>query len=163
MRRASIITVAAVMLAGSVVLSGCGGGSGKPSAKAPPAKPALTRPQFVSRANAVCRRAKLRATRLERPTDLVSYARVARSLVRIASRARDDVADLEPPAADRGIVDAYLAALDSPIRELRRVRTAAYKEDHAEVERRVRRFRLASRRADRLADGFGMAACGTGR
>jgi hypothetical protein len=59
-------------------------------------------------------------------------------------------------------VDVYLAALDGPIRELRRVRVAAYKENHAEAERRVRRFRVASRRADRLADALGLRVCGSG-
>ena len=153
----------AALIAAAAPIAGCGGGSHKPSAKAPPAKPALTREQFVARANSICRRAKLSARGLKRPTDLVSYARVSRSLVTIASRARDGISRLEPPAADRGIIDAYLASFDAPINELRLVRTAAYKEKKEETKRHVARFRALSRRADRLADGYGMTVCGTGR
>jgi hypothetical protein len=161
MRPAAVAASAAVVAILALALAGCGGSGGSKAAKAK-ANPSLTHAQFAARANAICRRAKGRAARVAKPTDLVTYARASRTLLALATRVRDDISGLDPPEADRAVIDSYLAALDAPIRELRRVRIAAYKERHGEVVSGAALFKTESARADRIADAYGMTACGSG-
>jgi hypothetical protein len=150
-RALALVALAALALA----VAGCGGsgGGGKPQ------KQALTRAQLAARIDSICRNAKARAAKVAKPTDLVSYARAARTLLNIATRVRRDVEALDPSDADRAAVSAYAASLDAPIRELRSVRTAAYKEKRSETARGVGRYRQLARQADRRAAELGATAC----
>lgn len=110
------------VVAGVVSLAGCGGSASRTVTVASPAIRPVTRARFIAEADAICRaaNAKLKPYNDEfvrikaRATTLAGLRPALGSLrhgYRVAQARNDELARLEPPPADAGIVSDYLDAL----------------------------------------------------
>ena len=129
------------------MLAGCGDGR-------------LSHGAFVKRADAVCTAYDDATKTTSRPrtyTQIVTYVRKTLPLYQAAI---DKLAELKPPSADEGAVNAWLAADRRVALSIRELGDAAERRDYPSVNVAYSKAELASSAAQRSAAGLGMSVCG---
>lgn len=160
---------AAGLLAATVlVAAGCGGGSGDATdtsahtgatAQAP-----LTKRQFVSQANAVCRERNADVLQLTAPTYGSSPSSVASFLgqyVAISSRAYQRLLGIKPPAELKARYSQYLRATKSQLRVARRAQQAWSSNEFHKAFRLIPKPFAKKSDALTRAKSLGLTACAT--
>jgi hypothetical protein len=118
---------AVTMLVAGLVASGCGGSDKKDAATTAPASgPALTKPQFITAADNICKQTTDKitaaATKLRqsaKKTGTIPVPQVTKFLTETSLPAYDGMLDqlraLTPPTADEKTIDGLIAALAGAI------------------------------------------------
>jgi hypothetical protein len=133
----------------AVLAAGCGGGGER-----------LSKADFVSRADAICRKYEARLDALGQPTNVDELRSFADKALPIAREGRDELGELDPPEALEKTYDAWLAEGDQAIEIVERLRDAAEEGDQAEIQRIAQDAQRADAESNRLARELGFEQCG---
>jgi hypothetical protein len=144
MRRALLIALALAFL-----LTGCGGGSGKP----------LTKTEYASKADAICGKYNDQITSFANPKNLSDLAKVADKTLSILDQAITDLSKLEPPASEKAISDQWLTQVRNLKDDLQEIRDKAKAGDMAGVQAVVPKATDHNSKANALASQLGMSVC----
>jgi hypothetical protein len=144
MRRALLIALALAFL-----LTGCGGGSGKP----------LTKTEYASKADAICGKYNQKITSFANPKNLSDLAKVADKTLSILDQAITDLSKLEPPASEKAISDQWLTQVRNLKDDLQEIRDKAKAGDMAGVQAVVPKATDHNSKANALASQLGMSVC----
>jgi hypothetical protein len=149
--------VAGVALGLALVAAGCGGGgSDTPTATT---SAVLTHQQLVTQANAACTKASDAVAKVPAATTMADLAGYAGQVQTIGKSLHDQLAALNPPAADRQSFAGYLDALSASNRALAAMKTAATGNDTDAV--RVASDAIAGANIGVLAARAGLSSCAT--
>jgi len=155
-------TCLALLGAAAAALAACGGGDETKD------KP-LTKEQFVTRADGVCREVKQeqraysdRLGALPGGTDLERVAPILEGVVAQTRKGRERLGALreQAPSADRAAFDAYLTAADRLLAASTRLAAAAKSGDRAAARRVADAEDALSTEQQRRADELGVEDCG---
>ncbi len=150
----------ALALTALVASAGCGGDDGGDTAAQPP-DAAAQKASFVTRADAVCRKFQQRATRKPGAQTARGTAGQVAETRETAAATLDELRRLDPPAANRQILDRYFALVEGSVRDLLpRLERAAARERQAEARRLFADVRARGEEASRLAQQYGFKVCG---
>ena len=142
---------ALLLLAGSVVLAGCGGGDGGDR---------LSQAEFVTKADAICQEYEAKLDALGQPQNEDELADFADKALPIAKDGRDRLGELNPPENQQKTYDRWLEQGDRAIEIVEDLRDAAEDGDRAEIQRIAQEAEQADRESNRLADQLGFKECG---
>jgi hypothetical protein len=154
---------------GAVLLAGCGGSSSAPvtnvggasGASGPSGSAALSKPEFIKQADAVCAEANTAisdltsgATTADRSTQVSQELEIVRSELQ-------SLQALKPPSGDRSTLDDFVAALKNEVDALERENSALA----AGADTTAAESELASARAnaEAAATEYGMKGCGNAK
>ena len=162
-------TCLAMLGAAALAVAGCGGGDDeRPAGEAPPTATALAKPEFIARANAICREVKGaqrpyndRVEALARGAGLERVAPLLEGALRESRKGFDRLRDLraQAPAEDRATFDAYLAAAERLLAESARLAEAARSGDRAAGLGVAATADALSADEQRLAGEYGIEDC----
>ncbi|HEX2738115.1 MAG TPA: hypothetical protein VHP57_08270, partial [Acidimicrobiia bacterium] len=144
--RAAVAVTAAIAL-----LAACsGGGSGR-----------LSKPEYVRRAEAICRRLNKKAGAVPEPDqhEPTSQAKAIGEIAKIQRAGVDELRRLRPPEADQATIDKWLGLVDQTIDQLQAVRAALKAGDGVTITRADDKGRALSAQADKIARGYGLDQC----
>lgn len=144
MRRASLIALALVLL-----LSGCGGGSGKP----------LTKAEYASKADAICGKYNQQIKSFANPKNLSDLAKVADKTLPILDQAIRDLSKLEPPASEKALSDQWLAQARNLKDDLQEIRDKAKAGNMQGVQAVVPKATDHNAKSNALAGQLGTSVC----
>lgn len=148
MLRAPLLVLAAVL-----ALAGCGGGGGGGGSGQ------LTKDEFVSQANAICKQYRADIDALGEPQSVEDLVGLAEKAVPIAEKVIASLHTLKPPAALQADVDAWLASGDANVGLLTKLRDAAKAGDVAAVTKLGDEGQTNSDKGKKLASKLGLAEC----
>lgn len=143
--RASIALLAAML-----AITGCGGGGND----------RLSRPEFVSRADAICAEYEGKLNALGTPQNPEQLADFADKALPIARDGREELGELRPPEDLEETYDAWLEQGDRAIEIVEDLRDAAEDGDVSEIQRIAQEAQTADVKANRLAAQLGFERCG---
>ena len=132
-----------------VFVGGCGGGGGSP----------LTREEYASKADAICKKYNEQTAALPRPSSLPELGESADKTLDILDNAIDDLKDLTPPATEQSTADDWIAAVEDLKGDLAEIRDQAKDNDMAAVQAVVPQATQHNKRANDLATQLGMSVC----
>jgi hypothetical protein len=144
MRRAGLTALALVF-----VLSGCGGGGGKP----------LTKEGYASKADAICGKYNEQANAFANPKTLSDLANVADKTLPLLDQAIKDLARLQPAASEKARSDEWLAQVRNLKSDLQKIRDKAKVGDMKAVQAVVPKARDDNTQSNQLATQLGMTVC----
>ncbi len=144
------LALALILTLASAALAGCGGGSAD----------RLSQAEFVSRADAICRKYEERLDALGQPTNVTELRSFAERALPIARAGREELAELRPPKNRQETYDAWLAEGARAIEIVERLRDAAAENDPAEIQRIGAAAQATDRESNRLAAELGFRQCG---
>lgn len=147
MRRASLI---AIVLAAALALAGCGGGGGKT---------ALSKAEFVSQANALCKAYRAKIDKLGTPSGVDDLITLAGKAIPISEEGVAGLRALQPPAELQADVDAWLATGDVNVAKLKELLAAAKKKDLTAISKISDEGQANSDQAKQLASKLGLTEC----
>lgn len=130
----------AVLVAGLVLWAGCG-------------HPPVTRVEFGREASRVCRHSNARARQISAST---SGHDASKRRVDVQRAALADLRDLEPPRADRGDVEKWLAVVDQMLDEAERAQSALASGDPVVAASASERAAALDGRARQLGQALGV-------
>jgi hypothetical protein len=142
-RRASFLVLAIV------VAAGCGGGGGK----------RLSREEYASKADAICRKYNAQARLLVAPTNLSELAKAFDKALPLFEKAIKDLHKLKPPESEQAGADQWLARVESLKNDLAEIRDKAKDNDEQGVQATFRKATQDDQRGNQLATKLGMSAC----
>jgi hypothetical protein len=179
-------TAAAVAVAATIVISGCGG-STKTVTEHPPASSAgpqtstnpseaPTKTQFIKQADAICTSAtaalKDQQKAVNAAADAVNTSNTAtnrralaeamRNAIDVASPMLDKLRALDPPAADRVTISKYLDGIATQIDLLSQFARAVDSNDGSAVTSLSQQLDTERATTKGLAQGYGFKYCGSG-
>ena len=141
---------ALLLLAGSIVVSGCGGGGGD----------RLSQAEFVAKADAICQEYEAKLDALGQPQNEDELAEFADKAIPIAKDGRDELGELNPPENQQENYDRWLEQGDRAIEIVEDLRGAAEDGDRAEIQRIAQEAEQADQESNRLAEQLGFEECG---
>lgn len=161
------------------LLAACGGSNSSSSASSPTATTsasALTKAQFITRADAICTRANAKlksqqnvinaALKADQANDTATNRQALGEAMnrgaQIASPLLDQLRALQPPASDRVVVAKYLSGVASQINLLQQFATAVENDDARGVKTISQQFAQGKASVRGLAQGYGFKVCGSG-
>lgn len=147
MRRAPLI---ALVLAAALAVAGCGGGGGKT---------ALSKAEFVSQANAICKDFRARIDKLGNPSSVEDLITLAGKAIPITEEGVAGLRALVPPAELQSDVDAWVATGDVNVAKLKELLAAAQKKDLTAISKISDEGQANSDKAKQLASKLGLTEC----
>ena len=144
MRRASFLLLAIV------VAAGCGGGGGGKR---------LSRGQYASKADAICRKYSAQAKLLAAPKNLSDLGKAFDKALPLFETAIKDLHKLKPPANEQARADQWLAQVESLKNDLAEIRDKAKDNDGQGVQASFRKATQHDQRGNQLATKLGMTDC----
>lgn len=160
----------ALLGAASLAVAGCGGGGeAEPAARDPAGAAALTKAQFIARADAVCREIKQaqgpyneRVRELPRGAALERVAPILEGALGESRKGLERLRDLQAqaPDEDRATFGDYLAAAGRLVAESAKLAEAARSGDRAAGREVAATADALSADEQRLADEYGLEDCG---
>ena len=122
-----LATFACVAAVGAALV-GCGGGGSSIST------PQLSKQEFVSQANAICRQANNELRSLQAPTDLAGVASFASQIEPIAKNLLEKLSALEPPDELRSQYSEYLKTTNTQLERFPDLIAAAEAGDQSKTQ-----------------------------
>jgi hypothetical protein len=168
-------TCAAVLAGAALLLGACGGGGDDSGSAPPPDGGAVTREDYIARADAFCKRVNAQAKGLNgRMRDaargasspgaqLAAIVPILEEGYRMQRRSRDEFKRIPYPPADRGIVERLYAAFDTQTELVGQLLRASEARDVGRVRALTREQNRVKLQARGLAQGYGFKECGSGR
>jgi hypothetical protein len=129
-------------------LAGCGGGG------------TLSKADFVSRADAICKRYSARIKAIPQPKSPAGIPRFVERALPLTRKELAELRALRPPAKDAGTVRRILDEFERTIEAGRKLSAAVQKNDRGAFDRANLAGSKAARTADRLARAYGFRSCG---
>jgi hypothetical protein len=145
----SLLTVSVAIAIG---VSGCGGGGGGEGN-------ALTKPEYASKANAICSAYFQKLHALPQPQTLSGIVSYTDKQIPALESALAQLRELKPPSAEQSTADEFLKRGNEALEEIREIRTAAKDGQTAKVQRIAKRATKTDRRIDTLARLLGASTC----
>lgn len=144
---AACLAVAAAI----TLLAACGGGSSS----------RLSKPEYVRRAEAICRQAnkKVGAVRAPDQHEPTAQEKAIGELADIQRAAVADLRRLPPPEADQATLGKWLGRVDQTVDQMQAVRTALKAGDGGAVSRANAKGQGLSDQADKIARAYGLKQC----
>jgi hypothetical protein len=141
----------AVALAGLAILSGCGGGDTQ----------TMTKAQFVSAADQICKRAhdQFTAAQQNPPNTAQGTADLQRNLIDISENELQEIRDLEAPAEAQPALDRYLRAREQGIALLKKGLQAAENDDAQAYSAAMAKLATGQVQRLKLAQSVGFTEC----
>ena len=150
----------ALALAALMGAAGCGGDD-RGDKEAKPPDDAARKASFVTRADAVCTKFAERTAQEPEAQTRRGPARQVTETRETAAATLDELRRLDPPKADRQILDRYFALVEGSVRDLLpRLERAVEGGREAEAEKLFAEVRARGAEAGRLARQYGFRACG---
>jgi hypothetical protein len=143
MRPAALIALALVLV------TGCGGGNGKP----------LTKEEYASKADAICGKYNQQIESLANPKNLSELAKVADKTLPVLDHAIRDISKLEPPASEKALSDQWLTQVRNLKDDLQEIRDKAKVGDMQGVQAVVPKASDHNSKSNALASQLGMSVC----
>jgi hypothetical protein len=133
------------------LLAACGGGSSS----------RLSKPEYVRRADAICRQSNTKIDALGAPDqhDPTAQEKAIGELIDIQRTAVADLRRLPPPEADQSTLGKWLGLVNQTVDQMRAVRTALTAGDSAGVAGGNAKGRALNDQADQIARGYGLKQC----
>lgn len=160
----------AMLGAAALAVAGCGGDNEQRDAAGPTgASKSLTKAQFIARADGICRDVKQaqrpyadRLQSLERGAQLKRVAPMLTGALGESRKGFDRLRRLraQAPSEDRATFDGYLAAAERLLAQSAKLADAAKSGDRAAGREVAATADALSADEKRLADAYGLAACG---
>ena len=144
MRRALLIAPALALL-----LTGCGGATGK----------SLTKAEYASKADAICGKYNDQITSLGNPKNLSDLATVADKTLSVLDQAIGDLSKLVPPASEKALSDQWLTQVGNLKDDLQEIRDKAKANDMEGVRDVVPKATDHNSKSNALASQLGMSVC----
>jgi hypothetical protein len=135
----------------AVAAAGCGGSDGGER---------LSKAEFVSQADAICRTYEARLDALGQPANVAELRSFADKALPIARDGREELGELNPPEELDHTYDAWLDQGDEAIEIVERLRDAAEDGDQAEIQKIAQDAERTDAEANRLAGELGFEQCG---
>jgi hypothetical protein len=153
-RRLAIVAA----LCSAVALGACGkgddddggGGGGEPLSKA----------EFISKADAICKEAEQKIESQPDPQELGDLVGLAESSKKVTEDSLSDLRELEPPAEVRRDYETALQTLEGQLELLDDLKSGAEDEDAEAVQKVAERAQVLDRRGDAAAKRIGLKECG---
>jgi hypothetical protein len=145
-RRASFLLLAIV------VAAGCGGGGGAGGKR-------LSREEYASKADAICRKYNEQAKLLAAPRNLSEVGKAFDKALPLLGTAIKDLHKLKPPASEQARADRWLAQVENLKNDLAEIRDKAKGNDQQGVQVTFRKATLHDQLGNQLATKLGMTAC----
>ena len=149
--------LAAVLAA--ALLAGCGSYSSSPAGNGG----RLTKSQWISAADDICARSKAEVADLPAPESASALVIQLDSLIRIFSREVDDLKTLTPLPEEKAKADAVVAAAGLQITLAQGLEEVAKTGDTAAIQAYTESNQSKVQEAQRIAGGYGLKVCGSGR
>jgi hypothetical protein len=145
---------ASPLLLAVVLLAACSGGESNGQR--------LTRDQYAAKADAICSKYKAKADALGLPSTLDGVARVADQVLPLLANARRELRKLRPPQNEESTANAWLGEFDVTIGDVKKIRSAAKKNDRSAVRSAAQPALRHDEHANELAGQLGMTICNKG-
>ena len=139
-----------VALLAVLVGSACGGGGDGDR---------LTREEFTSQANAICRDFDKKIDAIDEPQSIADVVDFADEAIPIFEDGLNRLGELEPPEDLQAKVDEWLGVGDEILEALRDLRDAAEDKNQARVQQILREAQTKDDRSDTLATQIGATDC----
>lgn len=136
----------------TVLLAGCGGGSGT----------RLSRADYVRQADAICARYDARQTQLGSPKSVADLVRFSAKLKPLQQSETKELRALKAPDALKDDADAAYDTFDASAEKLGQLGTAAKAGDTKQITDIANQGASLSRKASGLAGRLGLKVCGKG-
>jgi hypothetical protein len=133
-----------------VLVAGCGGGSSEPR---------LSREDFASQADAICRSYNRESEAIANPKSLSELVAAIDKLTPLLDRSIKKLQALEPPKDEQADVDKWLAAVKRLEDDLRAVQDKAAKKDEQGVLAALRGGDAHQKQSNSMAAKLGMTVC----
>ena len=137
----------------TIALTGCGGDSDETR---------LTREEYASQADAICKRYNEQVEELQRPANIEELAEAADKSLPLLDDAIDELRDLRPPESEEQTAEQWLAQLDLLREDLEEIRDRAEDNDEAGLRAIIPRAEQHNARNNQLATQLGMSVCNMG-
>ena len=144
-RRASLVLLTILLV------SGCGGGSGK----------RLSKQEYASKADAICTRGSQRTKGLQE-SNLQQIAAATDQVAGILGDAIRDLRKLKPPKDEQPLADEWLSQVEKLKTDIEDLRDKAKANDRAGLAKVAVKAQQDDRRANQLATQLGMSVCNNG-
>jgi hypothetical protein len=165
-----LLRIAVIALAAALI-AGCGGGDDDGGTKTttatettpPPSDgAAITKPEYIERADAICTKYKERTKDLQgrQPDSYEEAADLYTRAIAIFEPAVREFEALPAPKGDERVIESYLDTVREQLTLYERVRTAAEQSDRAKLETYAQDVRELRARARGIAQGYGFKVCG---
>jgi hypothetical protein len=145
--------LAALFVLATIALAGCGGDAGGER---------LTREDYASEADAVCKRYNDQVGELQRPSNIEELAEAADKSLPLLDDAIDELRDLRPPQREEQTAEQWLSQLELLRDDLAEIRDRAKDNDRAGLEAVVPSAEQHNARSNELATQLGMSVCNRG-
>ena len=142
----------ALLVLATVAWAGCGGDGGEQ----------LTREEYASQADAICKRYNDQVAALQRPANIEELADAADKSLPLLDDAIDELRDLRPPESQEQTVDEWLAQLELLREDLEDIRDRAEDNDQAGLQAVLPSAQQHNMRSNELATELGMSVCNMG-
>lgn len=119
-----------------------------------------TRPDFIEKADAICREAERKARQLEKPQSIDKLDDFMQEAQDITRNMLDDLRTLEPPPQDRGTIDSLFEEIEEVVGYLPEVADAYEARDQERLDAIGRKLQSAAGRASEIATDYGLEVCG---
>jgi hypothetical protein len=121
--------------------------------------PRLTKEQFATKADAICKKYNEQAESLASPKSLTELADVADNTIPILHNAIRDWRKLNPPQSEEDTVDEWIDSVEQLVGDLEEMRDQADEGSMAGVQKVVPQADRHNRRTNELATQLGMTVC----
>ena len=121
--------------------------------------PRLTREEFASQADAICKKYNEQAESLASPKSLTELADVADNTIPILRNAIREWRKLSPPESEEDTVDDWIDSVGQLVGDLEEIRDQADKGSTQGVQNVVPKADQHNRRTNELATQLGMKVC----
>jgi hypothetical protein len=141
-----------LVLSAVIAATGCGDSGGQ----------RLSREEYASKADAICRQYGEEASALTNPTTVAELVTVLDKQLPILEKALDGVHRLKPPESEQATVDQWLANEDKIKADLEELRDKAKANDLQGVRAVEKKVTRDNHRVNQLATTLGMTLCNQG-
>ena len=152
-RRASLLVLVALAAGGCGGSGGDGGGGGGER---------LSRADYASKADAICRKYNRKTQSLGRVRNLSELAKAFDKALPILEDALAELGTLKPPESEQGTVSRWLAQSQVLKRDLEQIRDRAKAKDMKSVQSLFAKATRDDQHGNELAKQLGMKVCSKG-
>lgn len=120
----------------------------------------LSKPEFIARADDICRTTNARVMDLGRPRNAAEFEEFVTEGEDLSEEMISGLEELDPPEADEEEIDAMIDRIEEATSLLPELREAARERDFAAVQETVEEIQVLASRTEEFAADYGFEECG---